>query len=331
MEDEPMTSPASEPNCDSNGRGGEEEFEVGGPAQSSEQPEENAQQNMEPEASQDAQHEAEQDVQQDAEQEDQQVAASADAHHAPMENEQKTFPLERFQAYCNKFQVPLSTRNVAGLQIHRLKSNKKGFESNSNDCGDIIYDSGTGRHGIVVSNRNACRAFSAGACTYGDKCKYYHKDPGDIVDNFIGNKPKTFAEAPAIVMGDSKAKEYRWSERDLEEIARKRAELMETFKAAALQNHKRKKQLTLEQEQKLFLEELEAKGDASSSEDKSSESDSDSDSDESSSSDSSDEIPPPKKKRKVRKTASKRKKAGKRAPASKKKKKGQKGKRKRRK
>ena len=237
-----------------------------------------------------------------AEQEDAQAepaelpAEPAERQPAQEVQEEKGFPLALFQQYCTTKQVKLQTRIVAGNQICKLKADKSGFNDSSNDFVDIFFDETLQKHGIVVTNRNACRNWAAAqdqGCTRGDKCRFYHFAPGDLVDNFIGREPRKIGDIPVMLAGNAKAREYRWSETDLEKIDAKEEEVLQTFVAAATQKRKRKAKKTFAQKMQEAIEKAEASDSTSE--------------DEENQSDSSTPSPKKKKRKKSRKTSRKAK------------------------
>ena len=166
--------------------------------------------------------------------------------------QEEKFPVGRFQQYCDAKQVNLKTRMVAGSQICKLKADKSGFNDSSNDFVDIFFDETLQKHGIVVTNRNACRNWAAAqdqGCTRGDKCRFYHFAPGDLVDNFIGKEPHKIADIPVMMAGNAKAREFRWSKVDEEKIEARENELLDALKAAAKQQKDRKRKKTFKQKQ----------------------------------------------------------------------------------
>ena len=208
--------------------------------------------------------------------------------------QEEKFPVGRFQQYCDAKQVNLKARMLAGSQICKLKADKYGFNDGSSDSVDIYYDTTLEKHGIVVTNRNACRNWAAAqdqGCTRGDKCRFYHFAPGDLVDNFIGKEPHKIADIPIMMAGHPKAKEFRWSEADESKIEAKENELLEALKAAAKQQKGRKNKKTFQQKQQEAIAAALA-------------------SDSSGADESDPPTPPPKKRRKARdgKNASKAKK-----------------------
>ena len=183
---------------------------------------------------------------------------------------------------------------VAGGQICKLNADKSGFNDSSNDSVDIFYDETLQKHGIVVTNRNACRNWAAAqdqGCTRGDKCRFYHFAPGDLVDNFIGKEPHKIADIPVMMAGNAKAREFRWSKVDEGKIEAKENELLDALKAAAKQQKDRKRKKTFQQKQEEAIAAALA-------------------SDSSGADESDPPTPPPKKRRKARdgKNASKAKK-----------------------
>ena len=183
--------------------------------------------------------------------------------------EEKGFPLACFQQYCTKQQVQLKTRMLAGSQICKLKADKSGFNDSSNDFVDIFFDETLQKHGIVVTNRNACRNWAAAqdqGCTRGDKCRFYHFAPGDLVDNFIGREPRKIGDIPVMLAGNAKAREYRWSETDLGKIDAKEEEVLQTFVAAAKQQKTRKRKKTFKQKMKEAIAKAQAEESDSTSE-----------------------------------------------------------------
>ena len=169
--------------------------------------------------------------------------------------QEEKFPVARFQQYCDATQVNLKTRMLAGSQICKLKADKYGFNVGSNDSVDIYYDTSLEEHGIIVTNGNACRNYAAAqgeGCTRGDKCRFYHFAPGDLVDNFIGKEPHKIADIPVMMAGNAKAREFRWSKADESKIEAKENELLEALKAAAKQQKGRKNKKTFQQKQQEF-------------------------------------------------------------------------------
>ena len=202
--------------------------------------------------------------------------------------QEEKFPVGRFQQYCDAKQVNLKTRMLAGSQICKLKADKNGFNDGSNDSVDIYYDSALEKHGIIVTNRNACRNWAAAqdqGCTRRDKCRFYHFAPGDLVDNFIGKEPRKIADIPVLLAGDAKAREYRWSKEDEGKIKAKQTELLEALTTATKQRKIRTQAKTFQQMQEEAIAAAEA-SDSSSA-------------DEASDSSSDPPTPPPKKKRKA--------------------------------
>ena len=202
--------------------------------------------------------------------------------------QEEKFPVGRFQQYCDAKQVNLKARMLAGSQICKLKADKSGFNDSSNDFVDIFFDETLQKHGIVVTNRNACRNWAAAqdqGCTRGDKCRFYHFAPGDLVDNFIGKEPHKIADIPVLMAGNAKAREFRWSKEDEGKIKAKQTELLKALTAATKQRKHRTQAKTFQQMQEEAIAAAEA-SDSSSA-------------DEASDSSSDPPTPPPKKKRKA--------------------------------
>ena len=213
-------------------------------------------------------------------------AEPAERQSAQEVQEEKEFPVALFKEYCNNKQVNLKTRIVAGNQICKLNADKNGFNDFSDNSVDIYYDETLQKHGIIVTNRNACRNWAAAqdqGCTRGDKCRFYHFAPGDLVDNFIGKEPHKIADIPVMLAGNAKAREFRWSKVDEEKIEAKQTELLKALTAATKQRKKRNRTKTFQQMQEEAIAAAEASDSSSAAEE-----------------DQSDPpTPPPKKKRKV--------------------------------
>ena len=216
--------------------------------------------------------------------------------------------MARFKDWCNDRQVALRARKVGKFQVCKIKADKNGFNEYSNDMLDIFWDDTLAKHGVIVTNRNACRNYAAAqgeGCTRGDKCKFYHFAPGDLVDNFIGREPRKIGDIPVMLAGNAKAREYRWSDTDLEKIEAKEEEVLQTFVAAAKQMKGRKRKKTFKQRMEEAIEKAEAEESDSTSEDEEDQSDS--------------STPPPKKKRRKKSRKPSRKaKDGKKASKAKK-------------
>ena len=197
--------------------------------------------------------------------------------------------MARFAEWCDDKQVGIRARKVGKFQVCKIKADKNGFNEFSNDMLDIFWDETLEKHGIIVTNRNACRNWAAAqdqGCTRGDKCRFYHFAPGDLVDNFIGKEPNKIADIPVLLAGDAKAREFRWSKEDEGKIKAKQKELLDAYKAAAKQLKNRKRAKTFQQMQEEAIAAAEA-SDSSSA-------------DEASDSSSDPPTPPPKKKRKAK-------------------------------
>ena len=234
--------------------------------------------------------------------------AQAERQLAPEVQEEKGYSVERFKDYCNDHQVKIKPRTVGKFQVCKIKADKNGFNQFSNDMLDIFWDDTLEKHGIIVTNRNACRNYAAAqgeGCTREDKCKFYHFAPGDLVDNFIGRQPRKIGDIPVMLAGNAKAREYRWSDTDLEKIEAKEEEVLQTFVAAATQKRKRKAKKTFKQKMQEAIEKAEAEESDSTSEDKESQSDSSTPS-------------PKKKRRKKSRKPSRKAKEGKKASKAKK-------------
>ena len=222
--------------------------------------------------------------------------AQAERQLAPKLQEEKEYSLARFAEWCDDKQVGIRTRKVGKFQVCKIKADKNGFNEFSNDMLDIFWDETLEKHGIIVTNRNACRNYAAAqgeGCTRGDKCRFYHFAPGDLVDNFIGREPRKIGDIPVMLAGNAKAREYRWSETDLEKIDAKEEEVLQTFVAAATQKRKRKAKKTFAQKMQEAIEKAEASDSTSE--------------DEENQSDSSTPSPKKKKRKKSRKTSRKAK------------------------
>jgi hypothetical protein len=176
--------------------------------------------------------------------------AQAERQRAPQLQEEKEYSVARFKDWCNDKQVGIRARKVGKFQVCKIKADKNGFNEYSNDMLDIFWDDTLAKHGVIVTNRNACRNYAAAqgeGCTRGDKCRFYHFAPGDLVDNFIGREPHKIGDIPVMLAGNAKAREYRWSETDLEKIDAKEEEMLQTFVAAAKQMKGRKRKKTFQQ------------------------------------------------------------------------------------
>ena len=155
--------------------------------------------------------------QEDAQAEPAELPAESAERQPAQEVQEEKFPVGRFQQYCTAKQVNLKTRMVAGGQICKLNADKNGFNKFSNDMVDIFWDETLQKHGIIVTNHNACRNWAAAqdqGCTRGDRCRFYHFAPGSLVVNFSVKKPTLIAYIPVLFAGDSKAREFRWSKGD---------------------------------------------------------------------------------------------------------------------
>jgi hypothetical protein len=203
--------------------------------------------------------------------------AQAERQPAPQLQEEKEYSVARFKDWCNDKQVGIRARKVGKFQVCKIKADKNGFNEYSNDMLDIFWDDTLAKHGVIVTNRNACRNYAAAqgeGCTRGDKCRFYHFAPGDLVDNFIGREPHKIGDIPVMLAGNAKAREYRWSETDLEKIDAKEEEVLQTFVAAATQKRKRKAKKTFNQKMQEAIEKAEAEASDSTSEDEEDQSDS---------------------------------------------------------
>ena len=196
-------------------------------------------------------------------------AEPAERQSAQEVQEEKEFPVAHFKEYCDSKQVNLRTRIVAGNQICKLNADKNGFNDFSDNSVDIYYDETLQKHGIIVTNRNACRNWAAAqdqGCTRGDKCRFYHFAPGDLVDNFIGRDPHKITDIPVMLAGNAKAREFRWSKEDEGKIKAKQTELLKALTAATKQRKSRNRTKTFQQMQEEAIAAAEASDSSSAAE-----------------------------------------------------------------